>query len=419
MNRFLRIFRNTNYRRLFFASFASQLGTITSTTAFTFYLLDHYGNRPSYATLIGMMYTLPSLFVFWIVGVLADNINRQKITVYSDCLNVGFCVLLIFAAVSKNIYAIFPLLFMITVASKFFASAQAGLIQGILNKEEYVVAGGLNQMLTSIFLLFGTAFGAFFYWTLGISGAILINGFSFLISGFLIFQCRFRQEVVSPKKNHVFQLKISSIFSEFKQGISYIVNQRVLKYLVLGTFILGFVNGGLAIMPVYLLRYKLATGYYQQAASFSGILFGIGILIGSFVASVLSNKIKLYKLMICGFFMASIVISAECFVRNIPAFLIFYFLTAFSIPIVSVPFYGWLPQIVDSKFIGRVQALFDPIGNFAQSLLFILLTLTFPKYVSVETPFLWFGGCLFVVGMLYIIVLPRAQPTFAPTTEKE
>lgn len=410
MNRLISIFRNANYRNLFFASFSSQLGTVTSTTAFTFYLLEQYGNRPYYATFVEMMYTLPSLFVFFIVGVLADNVNRQKITVYSDCLNAGFCVLLIIAALSKNVYAIFPLLFMITATSKFFSAAQAGLIQGILSNKEYVVAGGLNQMLTSIFLLFGTAFGAFFYWKFGISGAILINCFSFLISGFLIFQCRFSRKIVLPKGNlDSFHVKISLIFTEFKNGIYYILKQGVLRYLMLGTFILGFVNGGLSIMPVYLLRYKLSVNHYQQSVALSGIIFGIGILTGSFVASLLANKIKLYKLMICGFLIASVVISSESFVEDIPTFLIFYFLTAVSIPIVSVPFYGWLPQIVDSEFMGRVQALFDPIGNFAQSLLFIILAFAFPRYVSVEVPFLWFGGCLLVVGILYMIVLPNKQ----------
>lgn len=409
------IFRNTNYRNLFFASFASQLGTVTSTTAFTFYLLDQYGNKPYYATIVQMMYTLPSLFVFFVVGVLADNLNRQKITVCSDCLNACFCVLLMIAALFNQVYVIFPLLFMITAASKFFVPAQFGLIQGILSQEEYAVAGGFNQMLTSIFLLFGTALGAFFYWQLGISGAIMINCFSFLISAFLIFQCSFNSEAILPQGNRNFiDLKITSIFSEFKRGIFYCLKHRILKYLMLGTFILGFVNGGLSIMPVYLLKYKLASGYYQQAASLSGIVFGAGILTGSFVASLLVTKIKLYQLMIFGFLIASVFISSEFFVEDVPIFLVFYFLTAFSIPIVGVPFYGWLPQIVDSRFMGRVQALLDPIGNLAQTLLFVILAFTFPKEVSVEMPFLWFGGCLLVVGILYMIVLPKAQEETIP-----
>ncbi|WP_028983685.1 MFS transporter [Sporolactobacillus terrae] len=410
MNRFINIFRNKNYRNLFFASFASQLGTVTSATAFTFYFLDHYGSKPSYATIAEMMYTLPSVFVFFIVGVLADNRNQKKITMYSDCLNACLCLFLLFAVRLNTVYAIFPILFMITATSKFFTPAQIGLIQGILSNADYAVAGGLNQMLTSIFLLFGTAFGAFFYLQFGISGAILINCVSFLISAFLIFHCQFDPDTVLPKSaSNKSGVSLSFVFSEFKQGCVYILHHRLLKYLMIGTFILGFVNGGLSIMPVYLLKYKLAADHYQQAASVSGIMLGIGILTGSFIASLLANKMKLYKLMIFGFFLASICLSIEFFAENVLFFLTFYFLTGFSIPIVSVPFYGWLPQIVNSAFMGRVQALLDPVGNFAQFLLFVILAFTFPKYISVEIPFLWLGGCLLAVGILYKIILPKAE----------
>lgn len=229
------------------------------------------------------MYTLPTLFVFFLTGVLADNINRQKITIFSDLINAGFCILLILAAFSMNVLFIFPFLFLITAVSKFFTPAQTGLIQGILSHEEYAIAGGFNQMLTSIFLLFGTALGAFFYWRLGISGAILINGCSFLISASLIFHCCFPNEAVLPKGcSNPFHFNVELVFAEFKEGIFYILQHHVLRYLMLGTFILGFVNGGLSIMPIYMLKYKLATGYYQQAAALSGIVFGIGILLGSF-----------------------------------------------------------------------------------------------------------------------------------------
>ncbi|WP_100488307.1 MFS transporter [Sporolactobacillus pectinivorans] len=412
MHAFLDIFKNSNYRQLFLASFASQFGTVTSTTAFTFYLLDQYANKPYYATLVELMYTLPSLFVFFIVGVLADNINRQKIMIYSDWLNACLCVMLVTATLLKIVTIIFVLLFMITAVSKFFVPAQTAAIQGILHDREYAVAGGLNQMLISIFLLFGTAFGAFFYWNLGISGAILMNCFSFLFSSFLIYHCHFPKKAILPKENPKdTRLNISMIFSEFKQGMVYILRHRLLSALMLGTAVLGFVNGGLSIMPIYLLKYKLAPNDYQQAAAVSGVVFGMGILSGSFVASLIVNKIKLSQLMILGFLIASVFISLEYFAKSFLLYLFFYFCVALCIPIVNVALSGWLPRIVDSRFMGRVQAWFDPIGNLTQSLLFGIIALAFPRYIKVETPFLWFGGCLLFVAIFYMFVFPKSVKT--------
>lgn len=410
MKAIIDIFKQANYRSLFLASFASQLGTVTCTTAFTFYLLDQYGDKPYYATVTMMMYTLPSLFVFFVVGVIADHVNRQKIAVYSDCLNAGLSVFLLIAVFIKSIFVIFPLLFMITAVSKFFVPAETGMVQGILKSEEYAVAGGLNQMLASIFLLFGTALGSAFYWNFGLSGAILIDCFSFIFSGFVIHRCRFKKRVILPNEDRrPDHIKFSFIFAGFKEGLFYTMRHRLLPLLMFGTLILGIVNGGLSIMPIFLLKYKLATDSYQGAAALAGVLFGTGILIGSVAASPLVKRVKLYKLMIIGYLQASVFISCEALVTNIFMFYVFYFLTAFSIPIVNVAFYGWLPQIVDPRFMGRVQAWFDPLGNLSQSFILIVIAITFPKYIAVGTPFVWFGGCLMLVAILDLIMLPRLQ----------
>ncbi|MFT8709324.1 MAG: MFS transporter [Sporolactobacillus sp.] len=410
MTRFKQLFLKSNYRRLFLASFASQLGTVISTTSFTFYFLDHDASRPYYASLTQMMYTLPSLTVFLFSGSVADTFNRQKIALYSDRINSALCILLLLSTIWQHTVLIFFFLFLITASSKFFQPAQIGLIQGILSHEEYAVAGGFNQMLSSLFLMFGTALGAFIYWMLGITGSITLNGISFLVSASLISHCKFKNQTVLPHGDrHPSPLNWNVLLTQFRQGFLYSARHPVLRYLMLGAFILGIVNGGLAIMPVYLLKYQLAPSTYQQTASVAGIIFGLGILIGSFVASWLSERMKLYQLMIAGFFLASLAITLIACTTQMSFFFLFYFITAFSIPIVGVPFFGWLPQIVAPKFMGRVQALLDPIENQAQLLFFILLSCTFPNAISVTTPFIWFGGCLLAVGLLYLVVLPKAQ----------
>lgn len=72
------IFKNRNFVRLFFAALASQMGTTVGNMAFAFYLLDHFSHQPAYATLAELMYSLPTIFVFFMVGVVADRFDRKK-----------------------------------------------------------------------------------------------------------------------------------------------------------------------------------------------------------------------------------------------------------------------------------------------------------------------------------------------------
>lgn len=60
-----------------------------------------------------------------------------------------------------------------------FTPAQSSLVQGVLTRDDYTTAVGLNQMVTSLFMLFGSGIGIYCYWVIGIYGAILIDAISF------------------------------------------------------------------------------------------------------------------------------------------------------------------------------------------------------------------------------------------------
>jgi len=50
MKKFIGLFKNHSFTKLFFANFTSQMGSVIGMTAFTFYLLDRFSNQPGYAS---------------------------------------------------------------------------------------------------------------------------------------------------------------------------------------------------------------------------------------------------------------------------------------------------------------------------------------------------------------------------------
>ncbi|KML32527.1 hypothetical protein VL14_23380, partial [Cytobacillus firmus] len=87
MKKFKGIFKNANYVKLFFANFTSQMGSTIGLTAFMFYLLDRFSEQPFYATLTELMFSVPTLAVFFLVGVFADRMDRQKIAYHCDWIS--------------------------------------------------------------------------------------------------------------------------------------------------------------------------------------------------------------------------------------------------------------------------------------------------------------------------------------------
>ncbi|MDN3953888.1 MFS transporter [Sporolactobacillus laevolacticus] len=162
------IFKNKQYSLLFTASVASQLGSIIGMTALVFYFLSRFSHQPYLATVNELMFSLPALIVFWIVGVAADRLDRQKIASNCDWISALLSLALLGAVLWGQLSLIFSIIFLRAAVSKFFAPAEQAILQGILQKGDYAVAAGLNQMVSSVFMIFGNGLGAIVYWHFGV-----------------------------------------------------------------------------------------------------------------------------------------------------------------------------------------------------------------------------------------------------------
>jgi len=406
--RILGVFHNTNYRRLFFAAFLSQLGSVIGIVAFTFYLLDRFGKEPYYATIAEMMYSLPTLFVFFIVGVLADRFDRQRIAVNCDWINAGISLLFLLSVWIGWLPLIFLLLFTRSAVSKFFVPAETALIQGVLQKEEYAVAAGLNQLLMSFFLVFGTSLGTLTYVHLQIEGAILIDAFSFLLSGLLIRSCKIKKETRLPNgKSKWSHLHITNIFRDFKTGLIYILKNQLLLALMIGYFLFGIINSGFSLMPIYLIKYKLAPDAYKENSVLMSIFFGAGVLIGGLLGTILARRVKLHQILIVSLLLSGLLTLFAPFVDHTWTFFILVFFAAIAVAPSNIAAGGWLPQIVDKKLMGRVQAWMNPIIMLGQFITLAIIAVAFPKFVSVEVPFYGLGLSFLLVGIYYLFRLPK------------
>lgn len=408
MKSLLRIFANRNYTLLFFANFTSQMGSIIGITAFLYYILNRFTHNPSYASLTELMYTLPMLAVFWLIGVLADRFDRKNIASNCEFISALLSIALLFAVVSGKIILVFAFLFLRSGVTKFFQPAQQSLIQGILNQEEYTLAAGLNQMVSSIFMLVGGAIGIFAYWYLGVVSAIAIDSLSFIASGIMIRCCTIQKEVRLPNgSTNWSDMRVKTVFIDLKKGFFYILRNRLLLSIVIGFFMLGIVNGGLGVMPAFIMKYKLAPQTYEAIMIWVGVVFGTGVLLGSIVASAMASKFKLHQFIIAGLLISGTFLGLSGLATHVYLYLILSFIAAFTLPFVNIGVGGWMPRIVDPKMMGRVQGCISPTMMLSQSLTLGIIASTFPRYINITYLFITVGSVLVLVGFYYGWVLPQ------------
>ncbi|RSK26285.1 MFS transporter [Bacillus sp. HMF5848] len=408
MKQFTSIFKNKTFTKLFLATFTSQMGNTIGMTAFMFYLLDRFGDQPVYATVTELMYSLPTLAVFFLVGVMADLMDRQKIAYYCDWISALLSIALLGAILLDWMPLVFALLFLRSAVSKFFFPAETAIVQGILSKDEYTSSAGLNQMMMSLFMLFGSALGASVYWVFGVTGAVLIDALTFIISALLIKACRIEEHVRLANGPHALRdIKVVRIMSEFKDGLTYILHHKLLIALITGFVVFGVVNGGFSVMPIFILKYKLAPEMYEQMAVITGFVFGAAVLIGSIFGSLLAKKWKLYQMMIVGLAGSGSLIVAAAYVQHIWLYFVLMACVGLVLPLVNIAIGGWLPAIVDPKMMGRVQGWITPLMMLSQSVTLGAIAFSFPRFIEVGGLFIVVGCCLLLVSIMYAVTLPK------------
>ncbi|MET3193227.1 MFS transporter [Gottfriedia sp. OAE603] len=408
----LQIFKNRNFLWLFLANFTSQLGSVVGMTAFMLYLLRKFSNQPSYATITELMYTLPMLFLFFLVGVFADRLNRKKIAMYCDYISAFLSVILLMTIMQDWIFISFCILFLRSGVSKFFQPAQSSLLQGILTEDQYATSAGLNQLVSSLFMLFGGAIGTIVFWKLGVEAAIIIDTISFILSGLLIQIAKLSKEITNPNGHHTLKdLKFSLVLKDFKEGIVYILNHSLLRSLLSGFFLFGVINGGFSVMPSFILKYKLAPDNYEELLIYIGVAFGTGVLLGSIVGSMLAKKMQLQNMIIIGLIISGLCVIAGGFSTSPLAYILWQFIIGLILPIVNIGIGGWFPKIVEKRMMGRVQGWIQPIILLSQSITLGLIALFYPAILKIEWLHAIVGLSLSIVGVYYFLVLPKYMKT--------
>lgn len=418
------IFQNRNFVKLFFAALSSQMGTTIGNMAFAFYLLDHFSEQPYYATLAELMYSLPTIFVFFLVGVVADRLDRKKVAENCDWIRAILTIFFFFALFTNSLPLMFLILFLRSAVTKFFFPAETSLVQGILRKDQFATAAGLNQMLFSMFMVFGVGLGALTYNWIGIHGAIFIDAVSFIISALLIRACNIPQAARLPNGRPKWKdLNMKSTLTDFKVGIQYIIRNRLLSLIIFGFFVFGFIQGSFAVLPIFTMKYELAPAHYEAYASYFAISLGVGLLFGSVISTWLANKMNSYVLFIFPILMTSILVLLLGLTSNAWTFFILSFFIGMCIGPVNVVIGDWMPKIVQPNFMGRVSGWIDPIMMFSQSLTLGCITVLFPKVVSnVDLIYYGIAAIILAVFIFYAVLLPKKEAevyTFSTQKNKE
>ena len=261
--------------RAFYAIAAGQIvSTIGSgMTRFSLglWVLDRTGDVAAYTTLL-FVAVLPLGVASPLVGPLIDRWNRRWIMIFA---NVGASAPTLFVALlyftdTLAVWHLYIALVVTGVASAFIIPTLDASTPMLVKPERLGNAVGVTAMLQSVDMILSPLLAVPVYLALGLGAVFVVDFVTFGISIIAIALS------IVPQPPRVLEEGGSSLWSEFRFGIRYIVERRPFVYLIFFVSVSMFLIGGIG----YALATPLALSFSNETgAAVMVAAFGVGSLL--------------------------------------------------------------------------------------------------------------------------------------------
>ena len=282
---FSRTFKAFGYRDFRFVwagAFTSTTGTWMQSVAQSWLVLEMMGSRSAFFLgLLGFLGDLPILLFSLIGGVIADRVDRRKILLGSQYVQMT-CAFVLTLLVSLRIVQIWHMMILVVVAGtamSFGGPAYQALVPGLVERKDVPNAVALNSIQFNLARVIGPLIAGVTMAALGASTCFFLNGLSFLavIAGLYMIRATF----LPPKTTE-------SVLAGIQSGFEFIRRRGSIWQLT----VLGFVSAFCGVPLLTLLPVIAKNTFHMDAKGYSYLLSvsGIGSILGALIYAGLSQR---------------------------------------------------------------------------------------------------------------------------------
>ena len=348
------------FRIYWLGMFVSLVGTWIQTVAQS-WLVFQLTNSAFLLGLVGFLGSLPILLFSLFGGVLADRVNKRNILIVTQFAFMLLAFLLAFLTQFRLIQPqqIIWIALINGVIMAFDAPARQSIVVELVGKEHLFNAIALNSVSFNSSRIIGPAIAGILISIIGMSGCFYLNGVSFLAVIVALFW-------IKLKNNNV--VKNSSAFSDLKEGLVYVGQNRLILALVSMVAAVSFFGISYVILMPVFANNILHVGVKGLGALMSST--GIGAVIGALTLARLGNFKAKGRFLMSSVFLFSVALISFSLTKNYFSALLMLMFVGFS-SVIPVALINTLLQInVPDIFRGRVMSLFMitfagvmPFGN--------------------------------------------------------
>ncbi|MFT5679586.1 MAG: MFS family permease [Myxococcota bacterium] len=262
--------QNASFRRVWMGQVVSFFGDWFKTIALYTAVQELTDSAQALAAVL-VFNLLPIFLMTPIAGPLADRVDRRKLMIGTDIARAIGALLLIGAHQLGSLALIFAVQFVMVSFSGIFIPARSAVIPQITNAEELPVAMALSGGTWSVMLALGAAAGGVVTALVGVDWALLLDGFTYLLSGIILFGLSPQPPSDTPSDRES---------AGFWHGIRYLRARPYLTSVLSLKPMIGLATASVAMIPLF------GGGMFPAAVGpmFIGLLYtarGTGALFGA------------------------------------------------------------------------------------------------------------------------------------------
>jgi DHA3 family macrolide efflux protein-like MFS transporter len=348
-------------RRMWYAQAVSVFGDFLALFAVISVMTFKLSSSPQQVIGVQIAYLLPIAVLGILAGVFVDRWPLKRTMVASDFIRAGLALLLLFI---HNVWGFYVVLAAISIVSSFFSPAQGVAIRSIVPLHGLRSANALMQQVMFVMRIVGPFAAASMVAWFGEKSCYIIDSISFLASGSLIASIA----LATPERSAVVttvagrsavtivpdeeQTGLARVWSDMRQGTSFIVHHAGLLFVILALAAAMFVMGCFGPLIAIYVRDILHASV--KMFGLASPLIGVGLFIGVSVLNVAAKRVSNNKLVFGGLFGIAVGVGLMAGFTWVATTLIGCFLVGFSCAGIIVPTQTLIQEETPPELMGRV-----------------------------------------------------------------
>ncbi|MCE4092517.1 MFS transporter [Priestia aryabhattai] len=388
------MFGNRVFQAIIISGVFLQIGIWVRNFAVLLFIMEKTNGDPFAVSLISVAEFAPIFIFSFIGGTFADRWRPKRTMVWCDILSAISVFAVLVTLILGSWHIVFFATLISSILSQFSQPSGMKLFKMHLPEEQMQVGMSVYQTVFAIFMVLGPILGTFAFQAFGINLSIAITGTAFLLSAAAL------TFLPSDRKMEE-ESGTTSLLSEMKSGIKYVLGKKELSLLGLCFLAAGLGIGFIQPLSIFLVTEQL--GLAKENLQWLLTANGIGMILGGAVVMIFAKTVAPQRLLAVGMVGNAIGFAIMGLSVNLWLTLGAQFLNGLMLPCIQIGINTMILQRTEAAFIGRVNGILSPLFTGAMVLTMSVAGILKEQFSLVAI--FEAAAVLFIIGLLFILPL--------------